>query len=245
MSVCCCSVAKSCLTLYSPMDCSTPGSSVLHYLPEFAQIHCSNPLNWWCYLTIWGQSDWSGNHALQRDRGYFRSQRVWSIFHACLMFNLLCHLPGWYHYPILQMRKLRLWEAKSHCQLQWPQDSPPRAVWPHSFCSFYIMALCPRFLHPKTLPQAVLGQMMETPACQEQTLLQSPAVHAAQFAGRLSAGVFLMDSSWSPHEMNLDGVFESPGKDFSGGPLVKNPSNAGTRVWSPVRKLRSHMPQGS
>ena len=24
--------------LYDPMDCSTPGSSVLHYLPEFAQI---------------------------------------------------------------------------------------------------------------------------------------------------------------------------------------------------------------
>ena len=35
----CCSVAKSCLTLCDPLDCSTPGSSVLHYLPEFAQIH--------------------------------------------------------------------------------------------------------------------------------------------------------------------------------------------------------------
>ena len=32
-----CSVAKS-LTLCNPMDCSTPGTSVLHYLPEFAQI---------------------------------------------------------------------------------------------------------------------------------------------------------------------------------------------------------------
>ena len=30
------SVAKSCPT---PMDCSTLGSSVLHFLPEFAQIH--------------------------------------------------------------------------------------------------------------------------------------------------------------------------------------------------------------
>ena len=27
------------LPLYDPMDCSMPGSSVLHYLPEFAQIH--------------------------------------------------------------------------------------------------------------------------------------------------------------------------------------------------------------
>ena len=36
---CCCSVAKSCLSLYNPMDCSMPISSVLHYLPKFAQIH--------------------------------------------------------------------------------------------------------------------------------------------------------------------------------------------------------------
>ena len=37
----CCSVTKSRPTLYSPMDCSTPGFSVLHYLPEFAQIHAN------------------------------------------------------------------------------------------------------------------------------------------------------------------------------------------------------------
>ena len=34
-----CSVAKLCLTLCDPMDCSTPGFPVLHYLPEFAQTH--------------------------------------------------------------------------------------------------------------------------------------------------------------------------------------------------------------
>ena len=33
----CCSVAKSCLTLCEPMDCSMPGFPVLHHLPEFAQ----------------------------------------------------------------------------------------------------------------------------------------------------------------------------------------------------------------
>ena len=32
-------VAKSCPTLSNPIDCSMPGSSVLRYLPEFAQIH--------------------------------------------------------------------------------------------------------------------------------------------------------------------------------------------------------------
>ena len=38
--ICCfCSVSKSCLTLWNPMDCSTPGFPVLHYLPESVQIH--------------------------------------------------------------------------------------------------------------------------------------------------------------------------------------------------------------
>ena len=36
---CCCSVAKSCLTLSDPMDCSMPDFPDLHYLPEFAQTH--------------------------------------------------------------------------------------------------------------------------------------------------------------------------------------------------------------
>ena len=35
----CCSAAELCLTLWDPMDCSAPGFSVHHYLPEFAQIH--------------------------------------------------------------------------------------------------------------------------------------------------------------------------------------------------------------
>ena len=32
-------VPQSCLTLWDPMDCSTPGSSVLHYLSELAQTY--------------------------------------------------------------------------------------------------------------------------------------------------------------------------------------------------------------
>ena len=36
---CCGSVTKSCLTLFSPMNCSTPGFPVLNYLPQFAQTH--------------------------------------------------------------------------------------------------------------------------------------------------------------------------------------------------------------
>ena len=36
---CCCSVTQLCLTLCDPMDYSTPGFPVLHYLLEFAQTH--------------------------------------------------------------------------------------------------------------------------------------------------------------------------------------------------------------
>lgn len=35
----CCSVSKLCLTLCNSMDCSMPGSSVLQYFLEFAQVH--------------------------------------------------------------------------------------------------------------------------------------------------------------------------------------------------------------
>ena len=44
---CCCSVIKSCPTLWDPMDCCTPGSPVLHFLPEFAQTH----VYWFGYTT--------------------------------------------------------------------------------------------------------------------------------------------------------------------------------------------------
>ena len=37
--ICCCSVAQLCPTLCNPMDCSTSGFPVLHYLLEFAQTH--------------------------------------------------------------------------------------------------------------------------------------------------------------------------------------------------------------
>ena len=54
----CCSVAQSCLTLCNPMDCRTPTSPDLHYLPEFSQSHvhwiinASNPLILCCPLLL-------------------------------------------------------------------------------------------------------------------------------------------------------------------------------------------------
>ena len=41
----CCLVTKSCLTLCNPMDCSTPGFLVLHYLTEFAQTNAIQPFH--------------------------------------------------------------------------------------------------------------------------------------------------------------------------------------------------------
>ena len=49
-AICCCLVAKSCPILCHPMDCSTPGFSVLHYLSEFAQTQ--GPLSQQCHPTI-------------------------------------------------------------------------------------------------------------------------------------------------------------------------------------------------
>ena len=46
--ICCCSVTKSCPALGDPMNCSTPGFPVLHYLSEFAQI-C---VHWDIYLML-------------------------------------------------------------------------------------------------------------------------------------------------------------------------------------------------
>ena len=39
MSICCCSVAKSYLTLYDSIGCSMPGLFVPHHFPELAQVH--------------------------------------------------------------------------------------------------------------------------------------------------------------------------------------------------------------
>ena len=48
---CCCSVTKLCPTCCNPMDCSTPGFPVLHWLLEFAQIQ----VNWvGCHFLLQG-----------------------------------------------------------------------------------------------------------------------------------------------------------------------------------------------
>ena len=36
---CCCSVTRSCPTLFNPIDCSTPGFLVPYHVPESAEVH--------------------------------------------------------------------------------------------------------------------------------------------------------------------------------------------------------------
>ena len=47
---CCCSAVKSCPTFCDPVDCSTPGSSLLHYLLGVHSNSCSS--RWWCHPAI-------------------------------------------------------------------------------------------------------------------------------------------------------------------------------------------------
>ena len=55
-SYCCSLVTESCPTLCDPMDCSTPSSPVLHYLPEFAQLHT----HWFSdAICVWLATRWS------------------------------------------------------------------------------------------------------------------------------------------------------------------------------------------
>ena len=56
LNTCCCSAAKSCLTLCDLMDRSTPGLPVPHRLPEFAQVHVhwiSDFIQPSSHLTLW------------------------------------------------------------------------------------------------------------------------------------------------------------------------------------------------
>ena len=62
LHICCCSVAKSCLILCDPTDCSSPGFSVLHYLLGFFKfmsiesVMLSNNLTLCCPLLLCLQS---------------------------------------------------------------------------------------------------------------------------------------------------------------------------------------------
>ena len=47
---CCCSVAKLCLTLCDPVDCSMPGFHCPSPSPRVCSYSC--PLSWWCHPAV-------------------------------------------------------------------------------------------------------------------------------------------------------------------------------------------------
>ena len=82
LNSCCCSVAKSCPTLCNPMDCRTPGSSLLHY-PRI----CSNsrPLNRWCHLIL--------SHPFFLLPSIFQNQSFQWIFRVDYLYDWLVRSP--------------------------------------------------------------------------------------------------------------------------------------------------------
>ena len=121
---CChCSVTKSCPTLCDPMDYSTPGSPILHYLPEFAQIHVH-------FIGDCMDSQavvWMTASKLQRENQ--------SLCAPLLSTQL--HTQGCLH-----RSQERSWHSKFHLEVSW--------TWHHSFCKHEIgqsnWISLPRFL---------------------------------------------------------------------------------------------------
>ena len=124
----CCSVAKSCLTLCDPKDCSTPGFPVLHHLPVCAD---SCPLSQWCRPTI-SSSVIPFSSCLQS----FPACVCMLVAQSCptLCDPMDCSLPGCFVHGILQARilewvaisfssiNIRIFSNESALRIRWPKD---------------------------------------------------------------------------------------------------------------------------
>ena len=74
----CCSVVQSCLTLCDPVDCSTPGFPLLHYLRELAQT-C--PLSQWRHPTISSSvAPSSSAFSVSQYQGLYKSKDYQSLY---------------------------------------------------------------------------------------------------------------------------------------------------------------------
>ena len=82
----CYSVYKSCLTLCDPMDCSTPGFPVLHYLPDFAQVYVH-----WVGDAIWP------SHPLLPSSPFAFCIVQYNFFFKCSLLHIIAFnsLNGW------------------------------------------------------------------------------------------------------------------------------------------------------
>ena len=118
-------VAQSCLTLYNPMDRSLPGSSLLHYILEFVQIHVHlvsyyihtkpcTPMSLAAFFMIvknWRQSrcssiiEWT-NHGTVDYNGLFRYKKKWSS-----------HKKGWRELKCIFLSERRQSEKPTYCMI--------------------------------------------------------------------------------------------------------------------------------
>ena len=88
----CCLVAKSCLILCDPTDCSTPGSSVLHYVPQLLvldPLHGSQPchgkgacVTQWVW--VWGHPRQTG-HSEEFWQTVVHRRRKWQLTSVFLL----------------------------------------------------------------------------------------------------------------------------------------------------------------
>ena len=116
--VCCCSVARLCLTLCDAMDCSMTGSSVLHYillllLSHFSRVqlcaHRRQPTRLPCPWDSPGKN--TGGVAISFSNAGKRKVKVKSLSRARLLSDPMdCSLPGSSIHGIFQARVLE-WVA--------------------------------------------------------------------------------------------------------------------------------------
>ena len=121
----CCWVSKSCPTLCNPMNCSTPGSPVLHYLLEFAQIHvhwvndaiqpCHSLLPPWIFPSIRVFSSESSHH--------IRWTKFWNFCFSISSSNeysgLISFRIDWFVLLALQTLKSLLQHHNSKASIFW------------------------------------------------------------------------------------------------------------------------------
>ena len=110
---CCCSVAKPCLTLGSPMDCSLPGFPVIHYLPH-ARLPCHSLSISQSFLRLMSIESTMPSNQLIIEIGEKQAQKFYSF--------LLEELP---QFRVVEI-KLNSWvrnEVVFYCWLCW-NNSP-------------------------------------------------------------------------------------------------------------------------
>ena len=124
---CCCSVTESCPTLGDPVDCSTPGFPVLHYLPESVML--SNRLIL-CHPLLLFPSIFSSIKVFSNELGLcIRWPKYWSF-----SFNISpsVNIQGWFPLD---------WLVWSPCSPSDSQESSPAP----QFESFSSSALSLRY----------------------------------------------------------------------------------------------------